>query len=65
MTKLNNEMRDLTINELDAVSGAGAISDAMGAAGAIGAAMGAIAGINHVLTAAVDGIPPASCHSKT
>jgi hypothetical protein len=62
---MTNDLHILSDAELDAVSGAGAIVDAMGTARAIGAAMGAIAGINGVLTAAVDGIPPASCHPKT
>jgi len=61
---MTNDLHILSDAELDTVSGAGAISDAMGAARCIGAAVGAIAGIQNVLTAAVDGIPPAPCHPK-
>ena len=64
MTNLNNDTRELSSNELDAVTGGGAIVEAMGVARAIGAAEGAITGIQNVLTAAVDGIPPAPCHPK-
>jgi hypothetical protein len=64
MADLNNSTRELSSHELDAVTGGGAIVEAMGTAYAIGAAVGAIGGINHVLTAAVDGIPPAPCHPK-
>jgi hypothetical protein len=64
MTNLNNDTCELNLNELDAVTGGGAIVDAMGTARAIGAAVSAIGGINNVLTAAVDGIPPAPCHPK-
>jgi bacteriocin-like protein len=56
---------ELNINELDAVTGGGAISDMAGVAQCIGAAMGAIAGINGILGAAIDGMPPQTCHSPT
>jgi hypothetical protein len=54
---------ELSINELDTVSAGVGIGEACGVATAIGAAMSTIAGINNVLTAAVDGIPPQSCHT--
>jgi hypothetical protein len=59
-----NEIRNLTGGELDAVSG-GVIAEAMDYAKGVGTCMGVIAGIGSVLTAAVDSIPPASCHPKT
>jgi hypothetical protein len=61
---MTNDLHILSDAELDAVIGAGAISDAAGAARLIGAATSAIAGIQYVLTAAVDGIPPAPVHPK-
>lgn len=61
---MTNEIRELNINELDAVIGAGAIVDAMNTAAAIGAAVSAINDIQGILGKAVDGIPPAPCHPK-
>ena len=58
MTNLNNE---LSFDELNSVNG-GTWMDTVCAVAAAGAA---ITGINSVLTKAVDGIPPASCHPKT
>jgi hypothetical protein len=60
MTNPNNDIRELNINDLDTVSG-GTWMDTVVAVVAAGAA---ITGINSVLTQAVDGIPPASCHPK-
>jgi hypothetical protein len=57
---MTNEIRELCIDELDTVSG-GTWMDTVVAVVAAGAA---ITGINSVLTHAVDGIPPASCHPK-
>ena len=61
MTKLNNEIRELNINELDAVSGGTWMDTVV----AVTTAINVINDISGVLGKAVDGIPPASCHPKT
>jgi bacteriocin-like protein len=58
-----NTATELSINELDAVNG-GVLAEACAAARCIGAAVSTIAGVNNVLAAAVEGIPPAPCHPK-
>ena len=63
MTKPNSEVHELSDNELDTVTGGGAIADTIGAAKAIGAAVGAIGGVNNVIKATIDGIPPAPYHT--
>jgi hypothetical protein len=57
---MTNDIRELSLNDLDTVNG-GTWMDTVIAVVAAGAA---ITGINSVLTQAVDGIPPASCHPK-
>ena len=60
MTRLNSEIRELSLNELDTVSG-GTWMDTVGAVTAAVRTLNDIAG---VLGKAVDGIPPAPCHPK-
>jgi bacteriocin-like protein len=60
---MTNDIRELSINELDAVSGgAGSISDVMTYVSAYTAALGSIP--TPVGTYHCDG-PPAPCHPKT
>ena len=63
MTKPNSEVHELNDNELDKVTGGGAISDTIASAKAIGAAVGAIGGVNNVLKETIDAIPPAPSHT--
>jgi bacteriocin-like protein len=60
MTDLNNDIRELSIDELNAVSGGTWMDTAIAGATAVTV----INGINSVLTKAVDTIPPANCHPK-
>ena len=60
MTNLNNEICELSLNELDAVNG-GTWMDTVICVTAAGAA---ISVINSILGQAVDGIPAAPCHPK-
>ena len=57
---MNNEIRELNLNELDTVSG----GTWMDTVTCVVAAVSAINGISSVLGQAVDGIPPAPCHPK-
>ena len=61
MANLNYDTRELSLNELDSVSG----GTWMDTVNATMAAVRAITDISGVLGKAVDGIPPASCHPKT
>ena len=60
MTKLNNDIRELSIDELDIVSGGTWMDTVI----AVTTAIRVINDIGGVLGKAVDGIPPASCHPK-
>lgn len=57
---MNNDTRELNINELDAVSGGTWMDTVNG----VVAAVSAINDIQGVLGKAVDGIPPAPCRPK-
>jgi hypothetical protein len=61
MTNLNYDTRELSIDELDGVSG----GTWMDTVHCVTAAVSAINDINGVLAKAVDGIPPAPCHPRT
>jgi len=54
MTNLNNEICELSLNELDGVSGGTWMDTVI----CVTSAVKAINGINSILTQAVDGIPP-------
>jgi hypothetical protein len=60
MTNLNNEICELSLNELDGVNGGTWMDTVI----CVTSAVKAINGINSILTQAVDGILPASCHPK-
>jgi hypothetical protein len=57
---MTNDIRELSLNELDDVSGG-----FMETVGLVVAAISTINDIQGVLGKAVDSIPPASCHPKT
>ena len=56
---MTNDIRELSLNELDGVSGG-----FMETVGLVVAAISTINDIQGVLGKAVDGIPPAPCHPK-
>ncbi len=60
MTNLTNNICELSLNELDAVSGGTWMDTVV----CVTAAAAAITVINSILGKAADGIPPASCHPK-
>jgi hypothetical protein len=57
---MNNEIRELSLNELDGVSGGTWMDTVI----AVTTAIRVINDIGGVLGKAVDGIPPAPCHPK-
>ena len=57
---MNNDIRELNINELDTVNG----GSFMETVSCVVAAISTINDIQSVLGKAVDGIPPAPCHPK-
>jgi hypothetical protein len=58
---MTNDIRELSLNELDGVSGGTWMDTVV----AVTTAVRVINDISGVLGKAVDGIPPASCHPKT